>query len=756
MAIAELIMPKMGESIMEATILRWHKKVGDHIRLDETLLDIATDKVDSEIPSPVEGIVTELLYPVNAVVPVGSIIAKFETNVSGYASAPQPAPSFQPAPPQQPPAPVYEPAPQPYIVPMPTPTYTYQEDIPYQPPYENASKTNNNRFFSPLVLNIANSEGISLSELERIPGTGADGRVSKKDVLQYVTDKKTGKAPAYTPSQPAPQVVYVQQPVQEYQPPYTPSIPTPVQEVVMQKASIDTPVYIAPQPIVDAPVIYPQPIVEPIIAQSIVEAPVYSPAPQPVYAPATPVVEQFAPQNIIQPVVEAPVSQQIAQPIVAPQPIGAGASVAPQAIVQPIAEFPAVQPLAETIVAPQPVGANASVAPQAIEQPVVEAPPAPQLIAQPIIAPETGTETPIPQQPIMQTVTETKAPETIVEPIIAPQPIVETPVQQPIVEATPAPIVETVAAPAPIVETKPVEESIAPQPIKYAETPHTCIEVPKNLKPVYMVPPVTPTVPLVTLAEGESGKYTTPASAHPSGNVEIIEMDRMRKMIAKHMVESVQTSPHVTSFTEADVTNMVFWRERVKQDFEKREGTKLTFTPMFIDCLVKVLKRYPLINSSVEGDKIIIKKDLNIGMATALPTGNLIVPVIKGADQLNIVGLSAAVNKLGADARSNQLKPDDVTGGTFTFTNVGTFGTLMGTPIINQPQVAILAVGIIKKRPVVIESPNNDTIGIRHMMYLSLSYDHRVIDGSVGASFLSDVAKEFENWDLNRTWYHYL
>ena len=222
------------------------------------------------------------------------------------------------------------------------------------------------------------------------------------------------------------------------------------------------------------------------------------------------------------------------------------------------------------------------------------------------------------------------------------------------------------------------------------------------------------------------------------------------------MVESKQTSAHVTSFAEADVTNMVLWRERVKNDFERREGTKITFTPMFIDCLVKVLKRYPLLNSSVEGDKIIIKKDLNIGMATALPTGNLIVPVIKGADQLNIVGLSTAVNKLATDARSNQLKPDDVTGGTFTFTNVGAFGTLMGTPIINQPQVAILAVGTIKKRPVVIESENNDTIGIRHMMYLSLSYDHRIIDGSLGSGFLSEVAKEFESWDLNRTWYHYL
>jgi 2-oxoglutarate dehydrogenase E2 component (dihydrolipoamide succinyltransferase) len=222
------------------------------------------------------------------------------------------------------------------------------------------------------------------------------------------------------------------------------------------------------------------------------------------------------------------------------------------------------------------------------------------------------------------------------------------------------------------------------------------------------------------------------------------------------MVNSVQTSPHVTSFTEADVTNMVNWRKRVKDEFEKREGTRITFTPMFLECIVNVMKRYPLINSSVNGEQIILRKDINIGMATALPTGNLIVPVIKGADQLNIVGLSKMVNQLSDAARSSQLKPDDTSGGTFTFTNVGTFGSLMGTPIINQPQVAILAVGAIKKRAAVIETAEGDTIAVRHMMYLSLSYDHRIIDGSMGASFLSDVAKEMENWDVNKRWYQYL
>ena len=235
-------------------------------------------------------------------------------------------------------------------------------------------------------------------------------------------------------------------------------------------------------------------------------------------------------------------------------------------------------------------------------------------------------------------------------------------------------------------------------------------------------------------------------------NVEIVEMDRMRKLIAKHMVNSKQTSAHVTSFAEADVTNMVLWREKSKAAFEKQNNSKITYTPMFVDCLIRVMKRYPMINSSVDGDKIILKKDFNIGMATALPKGNLIVPVIKNADELNLVGLTKRVNNLAFNGRNNKLKPEDIQDGTFTLTNVGTFGSLMGTPIINQPQVAILAVGAIKKRAVVIETKQGDTIGIRHMMYLSLSYDHRIIDGSVGASFLTAVAREFENWDLNKGW----
>ncbi|MBO9684288.1 MAG: 2-oxo acid dehydrogenase subunit E2, partial [Flavisolibacter sp.] len=239
-------------------------------------------------------------------------------------------------------------------------------------------------------------------------------------------------------------------------------------------------------------------------------------------------------------------------------------------------------------------------------------------------------------------------------------------------------------------------------------------------------------------------------NAGPDADVEIIEMDRMRKLIADHMVRSKHTSPHVTSFSEADVTNLVMWREKVKKDFEKREGTKITFTPLFIEAIVRCIKKFPIINSSVDGDRIIVKKDINIGMATALPGGNLIVPVIRNADQLNLVGLAKQVNTLAENARNNKLRPEDIADGTFTMTNVGTFGSLMGTPIINQPQVAILAVGAIKKRPVVVETPHGDSIAIRHMMYLSMSYDHRIIDGSLGATFLTAVANELENFSGER------
>jgi 2-oxoglutarate dehydrogenase E2 component (dihydrolipoamide succinyltransferase) len=267
--------------------------------------------------------------------------------------------------------------------------------------------------------------------------------------------------------------------------------------------------------------------------------------------------------------------------------------------------------------------------------------------------------------------------------------------------------------------------------------------------------PAAPASPVVSAPAAVAPAASAPAAPVKSNIVvnpgdEIIEMDRMRKLIADHMVRSKATSPHVTSFVEADVTNIVKWRDRIKSQFEKREGEKLTFTPIFIEAVVRAIKDFPGVNASVDGTNIILRKDINIGMATALPSGNLIVPVIRNADQRNLVGLTKSVNDLANRARENKLTPDEISGGTFTLTNVGSFGNVMGTPIINQPQVAILAVGAIRKKPVVIETPQGDFIGIRHMMFLSHSYDHRVVDGSLGGRFVRRVADYLEQFDLDR------
>ncbi len=442
MAEFQLIMPKMGESIAEATVIRWLKEEGEAIEADESVLEIATDKVDSEVPSPKGGILKKKLYGENDVVKVGEPVAIIELEGEAGAEA-APAPAAE--------APVANANPVAVAEKMVSEAKEATTTAP--------SNGEGSRFYSPLVLNIARTEGISMTELEAISGTGNEGRVTKKDILAYVKDKQNGK----------------------------------------------------------------------------VSAPAASPSSTPA----------------------APVSQP-----------------------------------------------------------------------------------------------------------------------------------------------------------KVSE----------------------PSAPAVSLNSGD----------------EIIEMDRMRKLIADHMVMSKRVSPHVTSFVEADVTNLVLWRDKIKDSFAKREGEKITFTPIFIEAVTKAIKDFPMINVSVDGDKIIKRKDINIGMATALPSGNLIVPVIKNADQKNLLGLTKDVNNLANKARNNKLSPDDIQGGTYTLTNVGGFGNVMGTPIINQPQVAILAVGAIKKKPAVIETPQGDLIGIRHFMYLSHSYDHRVVDGALGGMFVRRVADYLEQWDINR------
>ena len=262
--------------------------------------------------------------------------------------------------------------------------------------------------------------------------------------------------------------------------------------------------------------------------------------------------------------------------------------------------------------------------------------------------------------------------------------------------------------------------------------------------------PANLTKPATTYKVSASSDDPHPAFKSVSGGYEIVEMDRMRKLIAKHMVDSVQTSPHVTSFVEADVTSLVLWRNKNKKEFQEKFGEKLTFTPLIAEAIVKAIGDFPGVNASIDGDNVVIHKGIHLGMAAALPSGNLIVPVIKNANSYNLQGLARAINDLANRARLGKLGPDDISGGTYTMSNVGTFGNVMGTPIINQPQVGILALGAIRKKPAVIETPEGDVIAIRHMMFLSHSYDHRVVDGQLGGSFVQRVADYLEAFSLNR------
>lgn len=432
MAQVQLIMPKMGESITEATILHWLKKPGDKIELEESVLEVATDKVDTEVPSTHAGVLKELLAKEGEVVKVGSAIAILTTDAEEKVST---------TPVADKPSSELKSSASHHVAPIASSTNGASHVTDYK---------ESTRFYSPLVKNIAKEENILVAELETIEGTGAEGRLTKKDLLSYVENRKLGVA------------------------------------------------------------------------------------------------------------------------------------------------------------------------------------------------------------------------------------------------------------------VKAVQHSVS---VSAAPT-----RVPVSI----------------------------------SGGDEIIEMDRMRKMIAERMVDSKRISPHVTSFVEADVTNIVFWRNKMKNDFLKREGDALTFTPIFIEAVALAIKDYPMINIQVDGDKIIKKKDINIGMAVALPSGNLIVPVIRNADQYNIAGLAKIVNDFAKRARENKLKPDELAGGTFTVSNVGSFGNVMGTPIIMQPQVAILALGAVQKKPAVIETPYGDAIAIRHKMFLSHSYDHRVVDGSLGGSFVRRVADYLEKFDTNR------
>ncbi len=454
MASYDLVMPKMGESIIEATILNWLKEVGDTVEVDETILEIATDKVDSEVPSPVEGTIKEILFKVDDVVPVGETIAVIETEAAEASD--NEGSSAKSVEKETKPAPEKEVKPS---EPASAPSSSASDSVVDSDEEMSMRPGRSDRFYSPLVRKIASTEGISKSELDKVSGTGRDGRVTKHDILQYLESR--------------------------------------------------------------------------------------------------------------------------------------------------------------------------------------------------------GSAT----QPQREQASDSKG-------------------------------------------TSSVSSGVASEP---------------------KAPPV---------AIGQDD--------------EVVEMDRMRKMIAEHMVRSKRTSPHVTSNVEVDVTNLFNWRNKNKKQFQEKYGTKITFTPIFFEAVCKALRDFPGVNVSVDGTKIIYRKHINIGMATALPSGNLIVPVIKDADNLSLVGLAKHVNDLAHRARNNELKPDELQEGTFTVTNVGTFGNVMGTPIIFQPQVAILATGAIRKKPAVLETEYGDVIAIRQMMYLSLSYDHRVVDGALGGTFLREIGRNLEAFDPNR------
>jgi len=461
MAQIEIRLPKMGESVTEATITNWLKNIGDTVDMDEPLVEVATDKVDNELPSEAEGVLIEQLFDKDQVAQVGDVIAIISTD--GDAA---PAPAAEESAPAE--TKVVEEIKETITSALETVNGTASAAIEKTGP--------SGKFYSPLVRSIASKEGISMTELESISGSGQSGRVTKKDILAYIDG---GRA--------------------------------------MSTATAAT------------------------------------------SAPAVATESPKAASKVVTPALDQPASD------------GGGFL--------------------------------------------------------------------------------------------------------------------------------------------------------SNIKPMAVT---------------------------PNPGDEIIEMDRMRKLIADHMVMSTHVSPHVTSYVEADVTDIVNWRKRVKKDFMEREGENITFTPIFMEAVVKAIKDFPMINVSVSGTNIVKRKDINIGMATALPSGNLIVPVIKQADRLNLTGLAKSVNELANNARNNNLKPEDISGGTYTITNVGTFGNVMGTPIINQPQVAILALGAIRKVPAVIETPEGDFIGIRHKMFLSHSYDHRVVDGALGGQFVRRVADYLEQFDPKR------
>ena len=739
MARYELKLPQMGESVEEAIVSSWLKNVGDTIKVDDILVEVATDKVDSEIPSEVSGVIKEILTPVKSVVKVGQVMAIIETEqqdeiqVELLSETPQPILPIEEIPSQPielelPPQPtVAAPAVPPIqeVLALPTeeesatptekePALPQEEEtvaaqVPYVPQTpvvlpETSQEETNEPFYSPLVKTIAKEENISMDELAAIEGSGIDGRVTKHDLLRYLERRnKTATTPvsvvASTPTPTASAPTPVSEPTvatteaTSLALPTTTELTTQITDVALIDNKLGgSPFSVAavaesqPAPVAEsqsAPVVESQPAeglsaVE-LLMQQKEAAKKDSQEPTP-----APVVQEEVPAPVVQEEVPAPVvaQEEASAPVVAQEE--APAPVVAQE------EVPA--PVVAQEEAPTPI-----VAQEEAPVPVVAQEEAPALAAQ-----QEKTE-----------VQEVKYPDIsdFIKNFEATHPK------------------ETPAAEKPVTQETPEKQ---PQPITIEPTPIT-LEVPQDK------PEEKPVVASTTYTPSPVDK-----------NVEVIEMTRMGKLIANYMIESKRVSAHATSFIEVDVTRIWNWRNKHKKAFESREGEKLTFTPIFIEAVAKALRDFPLMNISTDGERIFKKKQINIGMATALPNGDLIVPVIKNADQLSLVGLAKNVNDLAKRARENKLKPDEVKEGTYTVTNIGAFGNLFGTPILNQPQVGILAIGAIQKVPAVVETPEGDVIAIRYKLMLSHSFDHRVVNGALGGMFVQRVAKYLEQWDVNR------
>ena len=710
MARYELKLPQMGESVEEAIVSSWLKNVGDTIKVDDILVEVATDKVDSEIPSEVSGVIKEILTPVKSVVKVGQVMAIIETEqqdeiqVELLSETPQPILPIEEIPSQPielelPPQPTVAAPAVPPIQEVPalpteevsaTPTEkepalpqeeeTVAAQVPYVPQTpvvlpETSQEETNEPFYSPLVKTIAKEENISMDELAAIEGSGIDGRVTKHDLLRYLErrNKTTTTPVSVVASTPTP----------------TASAPTPVSEPTVATTeatslALPTTTELTTQ-ITDVALIDNKLGGSPFSVAAVVES-------QP-----------------------APVAESQSAPVVESQP-------------------------AEGLSAVELLMQQKEAAKKDSQEPT-PAPVVQEEVPAPVVAQE---EAPAP------VVAQEEAPAPVVAQEEVPAPVVAQ-------EEVPAPVVAQEEVPAPAAQQEKTEvqevkypdisdfiknfEATHPKETPVAEKPVTEETPEKQPQPITIEPtPITLEVPQDKPEEKPVVASTTYTPSPVDKNVEVIEMTRMGKLIANYMIESKRVSAHATSFIEVDVTRIWNWRNKHKKAFESREGEKLTFT----------LRDFPLMNISTDGERIFKKKQINIGMATALPNGDLIVPVIKNADQLSLVGLAKNVNDLAKRARENKLKPDEVKEGTYTVTNIGAFGNLFGTPILNQPQVGILAIGAIQKVPAVVETPEGDVIAIRYKLMLSHSFDHRVVNGALGGMFVQRVAKYLEQWDVNR------